>query len=317
MSAVGSIPNWPFSSLKKNSRLWALRHAIIIPPVGLLSKLFVDGFCRTKVVGVGRLRGAVERRLPGQGLLTVCNHHSCLDDPGLNGLLTWKQLLFSPSKIRWSPGGHNILFTNPLYNWYFASGKCVPIVRGHGVYQRAVNFLVERLSLGEWVHLFPEGQVNTCSHHVPSPHHHHQHQHDDTCYRRPLLPLRWGVGRLLLEPKITPILLPYYHVGMDRVLPNKEPPLPNAVRSSLSWWQQQRLRLREQCQFYWPRPRRRVTVVVGHPVSLTDIIGELRSGGASAQLARATITRHVQKALEELRVHALAAHAHRLRDDCT
>ena len=128
-----------------------------------------------------------------------------------------------------------------------------------------MNFLVDRLHRGDWVHLFPEGRVNM------------EHEH---------LRLKWGVGRLVAEPATTPTVLPFWHLGMDSVLPNRAP--------------------------YVPRPGQTVTVLVGRPLRLAAEVARLRRRGASGRETRRTITAQVQEELERLRSRAERLHAERL-----
>jgi monolysocardiolipin acyltransferase len=41
----------------------------------------------------------------------------------------------------------------------FRSGKVIDTVRGVGVYQDAIDLAIQRLDVGDWVHIFPQGYV--------------------------------------------------------------------------------------------------------------------------------------------------------------
>lgn len=46
--------------------------------------------------------------------------------------------------------------------------------------------------------------------------------------------LKWGVGRMIFESPIPPIVVPIWHIGMDDVLPN-EPPYVLRLRKNLTF----------------------------------------------------------------------------------
>ncbi|CAG5020097.1 unnamed protein product [Parnassius apollo] len=252
---MGYDIGWIIPRLRNPGRLWNCASSITVAVVGLFSKIIIEFLNKTTVYNREALARAVHRP-HGVPLLTVSNHHSCFDDPGLWGVLEARTLA-SGARMRWALAAHDICFTNALHACFFALGKCVPVVRGAGVYQPAMDFCVERLALGEWVHIFPEGRVNVEKDHIR---------------------FKWGVGRLVAESWArgsAPLVVPVWHEGFDRVLPNVEP---------------YRLRL-----------RKRLYLCVGEPIPLLPLLHRLKSANASEEETRRAITERIQDELYRLR----------------
>ena len=207
---------------------------------------------------------ALENRPNDVPLITVANHHSCMDEPLLWGILNARHLA-NQCLMRWALAAHNICFTSKTLSHFFALGKSIPVARGDGVYQDGVKFSIDRLNEGHWVHLYPEGQVNA----------------DKRNMR-----YKWGVGRMVAECKVPPIVIPIYHIGMDSVLPNTRP--------------------------YYPRFGKKVTVLVGRPIPLKDTVEKLKLEGASDEEKRRTITSVIEYHLKSLRINAEIYHAKRI-----
>ncbi|XP_076448306.1 tafazzin-like isoform X2 [Babylonia areolata] len=175
---------------------WKIASRLMVAAVGAFSKLWIEWMNKIDVHNKETLTTAIESRSPQRGLVTVCNHTSCMDDPLIWGVLKMRVLL-NRSYMRWIPVAEDICFTKPLHSLFFSLGQCVPVRRGSGVYQKGMDFLLERLNAGQWVHFFAE-----------------------------------GVGRAVADCKTSPIVLPMIHVGMDDILPNKKPYIPRIRKNA-------------------------------------------------------------------------------------
>lgn len=229
----------------------------------------------TRVVNRHILVDLLDSRPCHVPVITVANHTSCFDDPGLwsmttnshaiivlkyenyfyfiSGILPIRHV-FNIDVIRWSLTAHNICFTNNMHSQFFARGKCVPVVRGGGVYQRAMDYCIQKLNEGQWVHVFPEGRVNM-----------------DNSFIR----FKWGVGRLIAESKVMPIVVPFWHCGMDQVLPNEYP-----------------------YRFQWGK---QVLVNFGQPIDLKEVMQHAKDMDADDMLTRKMITDKIQEEMMNLK----------------
>ncbi|CAI9734106.1 tafazzin-like isoform X1 [Octopus vulgaris] len=193
---------WMFPN--KPSRLWSISSKIVLSLVGSTSKLWTDCLNSFNIVNKDVLYDAIEKRPVNQGLVTVSNHYSCIDEPVLWGILKWRYLI-GGRNIRWTLGADNICFTKYWHSLFFSLGRVVPVCRGEGVYQKSLDFVLDQLNAGQWLHMFPEGRVNLS---------------------KEFMRLKWGVGRLIADCNNNSLVLPIWLVGMDSILPNKKPYIP-------------------------------------------------------------------------------------------
>lgn len=167
---------------------------LILGTVGILAKVFMRVFSRTKVVNGEVLVKHICRRHPAQPVVTIMNHRSIIDDPLIWAALPLRTFsVLDGGRMRWTLGAKELTFKNEFLAWVFTRGRILPIVRGRGIFQRGVDVAIEKMnSQGAWIHIFPEAHVGQ---------------------RHEMRPFRWGAARLILGSKVFPTVIPVYHLG--------------------------------------------------------------------------------------------------------
>lgn len=193
---------WPFPT-SAPSIGYRIASYLTLTLVRSLSRLlFVAGINKLDVSGRATFVKALEDRT--RPLITVTNHRCNIDDPLMWNILTWSEFFWNIDRQRYTLAAHNICFSKHSHTIMFSLGNCVPCVRGEGVFQKGMDFSIEKLNECGWIHIFPEGKVT----------------------EQPLR-FKWGIGRLVMETKIPPIVLPIWVRGMENIWPNHPPYYPS------------------------------------------------------------------------------------------
>ncbi|CAF0956400.1 unnamed protein product [Rotaria sordida] len=258
--------DWPFP--ERPSIFYKAISTLTIGLVGSFSKFWMKCATSLRIENGEILRNAVLNRDPDRPLITVANHHSCMDDPLLFGATMPLRVFWNRRRMRWSLGADDIVFTMRKHQMFFSLGKTIPVTRGDGVYQRPMDFALEQVNQGGWMHIFPEGKVNLT--------------------KEPIR-LKWGVGRLIAEADICPLVVPFYHLGMDSVLPNQEP--------------------------YIPHIGEKVSIYVGKPLIFDGLVQKMKKENRSLEEIRKAVTDIIQDELYKLKIKCEELHRQHLAND--
>ena len=161
-----------------------------------------------KVYGKENLMNLIWNRPKTQGLLTVSNHMSVMDDPGLwSAMLPWYRM--RPEQMRWSVCTDDVFFClNGKMAPIFGGGNVIPLDRRGSLEQPLFKRFFEKLNGGSWCHIFAEGRVWQSW----------RFDKNETNLGK----FKFGVGKLIAHSVITPLVVPVYHRGMDKIIPEKQ-----------------------------------------------------------------------------------------------
>ncbi|KAG7114170.1 Lysophosphatidylcholine acyltransferase like protein [Verticillium longisporum] len=98
----------------RRSLAWRLSSSVVMGLTGAISRAFLYGLNDVQTEGLKPFLKLLDERQGGnrrQGLITVSNHISVLDDPVTWGVLPLKYA-FKPRNLRWGLGAHDICFKN-------------------------------------------------------------------------------------------------------------------------------------------------------------------------------------------------------------
>lgn len=76
-------------------------------------------------------------------------------------MLRWDHVL-NGKRLRWVLVADEICFTSKPLALFFSLGKAIPVIRGEGIYQKPMDYALDKIDRGAWVHIFPEGTYSNC-----------------------------------------------------------------------------------------------------------------------------------------------------------
>lgn len=217
----------------------------------LIQKPFLHILNKVHITNHKRLTDLISKRPRGTPLITVSNHCSSLDEPLLfSALIPWP---IKQWQLRYSLCNDNMfyVFGKVFAQLFFYAARGLPIFRSQSVNQPYFWRFCNKARDGGWCHIFPEGRIWQ------------PWKLQNKGVR--LGDLRPGVGKLIAHcdtSKHPPVVLPFYHTGMHRVLPQ----FPNSKKQSMP-----------------PKIGNTIRIRVGEPIDMSDLLKEYKESREQAR----------------------------------
>ncbi|PKA58434.1 N-acylphosphatidylethanolamine synthase [Apostasia shenzhenica] len=231
--------------------------ALAVPLIGNACHAFMRGLNDIQIYGAEKLHRALLERPQGKSLVTVSNHVASVDDPLVIASLLPPSAMLDARNMRWTLCATDRCFKNVMLSTFFRCVKVLPVSRGDGIYQKGMDMALSKLNNGGWVHIFPEGSRSRDG-------------------GRSIGTSKRGIGRLVMDADIIPIVIPFVHTGMQEIMP---------IGSS------------------FPKVGKQVTVVVGNPIPLNDLIVN-DAENVSRGILYDAVSSRITNRLRELKVQA-------------
>jgi len=217
-----------------------------------INRPFLNILNRVEISDHKRLTDAISKRPRGTPLITVSNHQSSLDEPLLfSAVIPWP---IRQWQLRWSLCNDNMFYVlGPVFaQLFFHAARGLPIWRSQSINQPSFKEFCDKARDGGWCHIFPEGRL--------------WQPWKLRKEGRLLGNLRPGVGKLVGHcetSKHPPLVVPFYHTGMHRILPQFP---ANPKKQALP-----------------PKTGNKIRVRVGEPIDVSDLIEKHRGGREEAR----------------------------------
>mmetsp|Transcript_22772 Transcript_22772/g.33736 ORF Transcript_22772/g.33736 Transcript_22772/m.33736 type:complete len:397 (+) Transcript_22772:83-1273(+) len=218
----------PYFDREKTPFLLSIAQSLSIGCTTLLIRLFMNTYGEYHITNDEHYDHFIKLVLGGKGrneikqpMITVSNHRSLFDDPGVVSCLLPIWIGIQPKYNRWGICSQEYCFGDMLpaiVKGYIGAGQVLPIRRGLGIDQSLFKDFASLVARGEWCHIFPEGGVWQWDELGGRGRHAVIEEEGRNVDKSKL---KWGVGKLIAHAPVRPRVVPFAHAGMENLLPQE------------------------------------------------------------------------------------------------
>jgi len=219
----------PYFSREETPVLLSIAQRISIGFTTLAIRLFMNTYGQYHITNdehynhfLKLVLGGDGRKEKNQAIITVSNHRSLFDDPGVVSCLLPLWIGIQPKYNRWGICSQEYCFGDiipSIIKGYIGAGQVLPIRRGGGIDQNLFRDFASLVARGEWCHIFPEGGVWQWDELGGRGRHAIIESKASEVTKSKL---KWGIGKLIAHAPVKPRVVPFAHVGMENLCPQEK-----------------------------------------------------------------------------------------------